>query len=94
MDGWDVITIWPMVDFERDGIGGIDAMLHNENGARNGVAGGTPSPLAGDMGGQIERQPLSLGMVEVGFEENDIFRTIAMMMWWGEKDALSVIETS
>ena len=34
MDGCDLTTSSPTVDCERDGIGGIEGMLHNENGFR------------------------------------------------------------
>ena len=56
--------------------------------------GGTPTLLVGDIGGITERPSWTLGIVKESFEEYEALITLIVVMWWGEKDALLVIETS
>ena len=45
------------MDCARDEIGGIEGMLHNENGAINGATEGNHAPLVDDTSELIKRPP-------------------------------------
>lgn len=68
------------MDYVRDGIGGIEGILHNENGAGYDTTDNTPTPLVDDTCGQKEIPPKALGMVEEWDEIDEVSFPIDMMM--------------
>ena len=56
--------------FPSDKIGGIEGILHNENGTGNGATNETFAPLVDDTSRLIEIPPWIVGMVEAGDETN------------------------